>query len=203
MILLINSEVANIGSWENILKDKKEEYILSNDSDLNLNKITKIIFPGIGNFSKVIENLKKFNLKDKLIFLLKKDIQYLGVCVGMQILFNNSAEENGVKGLGVLEGECLKITSSKISKPHNGWNNIMISKKSVLFDQFDLKSDLYFNHSYYCSPKNKNIVTSFLEDDNEIITSVQNGNIFGVQFHPEKSHEGGIKLIKNFLSLQC
>ena len=202
MILLINSEVANIGSWENILKDKKEEYILSNDSDLNLNKITKIIFPGIGNFSKVIENLKKFNLKDKLIFLLKKDIPYLGVCVGMQILFNNSAEENGVKGLGVLEGECLKITSSKISKPHNGWNNIMISKKSVLFDQFDLKSDLYFNHSYYCSPKNKNIVTSFLEDDNEIITSVQNGNIFGVQFHPEKSQQIGNIVINNFLKIK-
>ena len=202
MILLINSEVANIGSWENILKDKKEEYILSNDSDLNLNKITKIIFPGIGNFSKVIENLKKFNLKDKLIFLLKKDIPYLGVCVGMQILFNNSAEENGVKGLGVLEGECLKITSSKISKPHNGWNNIMISKKSVLFDQFDLKSDLYFNHSYYCSPKNKNIVTSFLEDDNEIITSVQNGNIFGVQFHHEKSQQIGNIVINNFLKIK-
>ena len=202
MILLINSEVANIGSWENILKDKKEEYILSNDSDLNLNKITKIIFPGIGNFSKVIENLKKFNLKDKLIFLLKKDIPYLGVCVGMQILFNNSAEENGVKGLGVLEGECLEITSGKITKPHNGWNNIMISKKSDLFDQFDLKSDLYFNHSYYCSPKNKNIVTSFLKDDNEIITSVQNGNIFGVQFHPEKSQQIGNIVIDNFLKIK-
>ena len=120
----------------------------------------------------------------------------------MQILFNNSAEENGVKGLGVLEGECLKITSSKISKPHNGWNNIMISKKSVLFDQFDLKSDLYFNHSYYCSPKNKNIVTSFLEDDNEIITSVQNGNIFGVQFHPEKSQQIGNIVINNFLKIK-
>ncbi len=201
MILLVNSEVANIGSWENILKEKNINYILSSNTNVNLDKITKIIFPGVGNFAKVIRNLDKLNFKSKLIHLLKKNIPYLGVCVGMQILFNGSAEEQEVNGLGILDGECLQIKSNKIIKPHNGWNNIKCPKKSILFNQFDLHSDLYFNHSYYCSPRNKNSITSYLEDDYNIITSIQDKNIYGVQFHPEKSQLAGKIIIDNFLNI--
>jgi glutamine amidotransferase len=201
VILLVNSEVANIGSWENILKEKNINYVLSNSVNLNLDKITKIIFPGVGNFAKVIRNLEKLNFKSKLIYLLNKNIPYLGICVGMQILFNESEEEKGVKGLGILDGECLQIKSNKITKPHNGWNNIKYSKKSILFNQFDLHSDLYFNHSYYCSPIDKNFITSYLEDDYNIITSVQEKNVYGVQFHPEKSQKAGNIIINNFLNI--
>ena len=114
MILLVNSEVANIGSWENILKEKNINYVLSSSANINLDKITKIIFPGVGNFAKVVKNLEKLNFKNKLVYLLNKNIPYLGVCVGMQILFNESEEEEGVKGLGILGGECLKIKSKHI-----------------------------------------------------------------------------------------
>ncbi len=202
MILLVNTEVANIGYWEKILKEKKKDYILSNSIQLDTNKISKIIFPGIGNFNKVINNLEKFKIKDKLIFLIKKNIPYLGVCVGMQILFDRSEEDKNSKGLGILEGECLEIKSKKITKPHNGWNNIKYNEKSILFNDFDLKSDLYFNHSYYCIPKNKSLITSSLEDDNEIVSSIENKNIFGVQFHPEKSQNAGMIIINNFLNLK-
>ena len=202
MILLINTEVANIGYWEKILKEKKKDYVLSNNLELDLNKISKIIFPGIGNFIKVINNLEKLKIKQKLFFLLKKNIPYLGICVGMQILFNKSEEGKNSKGLGILEGECLEIKSDKITKPHNGWNNIKYKEKSLLFNDFDLQSDLYFNHSYYCSPKNKNFITSSLEDDNKIVSSIQNGNIFGVQFHPEKSQNAGMIIINNFLNIK-
>lgn len=201
MILLVNSEVANIGSWENILREKQIKYILSSDYRINLDEVTKIIFPGIGNFAKVMKNLENFNFKSKLIHLLKNNIPYLGICVGMQILLNESEEEKGVEGLGIIEGKCLKIKSEKITKPHNGWNNIKIDKKSALFEYFDLKSDLYFNHSYYCHPYNKEFITSYLNDDNEIITSIQNQNIYGVQFHPEKSQIAGNIIINNFLNL--
>ena len=201
MILLVNSEVANIGSWENILREKQIKYILSSDYRINLDEVTKIIFPGIGNFAKVMKNLENFNFKSKLIHLLKNNIPYLGICVGMQILLNESEGEKGVEGLGIIDGKCLKIKSKKITKPHNGWNNIKIDKKSALFEYFDLKSDLYFNHSYYCHPYNKEFITSYLNDDNEIITSIQNQNIYGVQFHPEKSQIAGNIIINNFLNL--
>tara|TARA_B100001057_G_C22599333_1_gene852120 strand:- start:279 stop:887 length:609 start_codon:yes stop_codon:yes gene_type:complete len=202
VILLINSEVANIGSWENVLKEKRVEYILSNNPDLDLDKITKIIFPGIGNFSKVMINLERLNLKKKLLFLLKNNVPYLGVCVGMQILFNKSDEDDEISGLGIFDGKCLKIESKKIIKPHNGWNNIRFLKNSNLFNKLEKESDLYFNHSYYCSPKDKKIVTSCLEDDNDIITSIEDKNIYGVQFHPEKSQSAGGLIINNFINLK-
>lgn len=201
MILLINSEVANIGSWENILREKKIEYLLSNDPSVNLDKVTKVIFPGIGNFSQVMLNLERLDLKNKLIYLIKKDKPYLGICVGMQVLFDKSEEEEGSCGLKVFEGKCLEIQANTVPKPHNGWNNIVLCNHSNLFREFDFKSDLYFNHSYYCCPNNKDIITSFLEDDNRIITSVQKKNIYGVQFHPEKSQIAGNLIINNFLNL--
>ena len=114
MILLVNSEVANIGSWENILREKQIQYILSSDHRINLDKVTKIIFPGIGNFAKVMKNLENFNFKSKLKNLLKNNIPYLGICVGMQILLNESEEEKGVEGLGIIDGKCLKIKSKKL-----------------------------------------------------------------------------------------
>ena len=202
MIGVLDYGSGNVNAFLNVYK-KLSFDVISVSSIKEMRQCSRLILPGVGAFDWVMKKIIKSGLASHLDdFVLVKQKPILGVCVGMQILFNNSAEENGVKGLGVLEGECLEITSGKITKPHNGWNNIMISKKSVLFDQFDLKSDLYFNHSYYCSPKNKNIVTSFLKDDNEIITSVQNGNIFGVQFHPEKSQQIGNIVINNFLKIK-
>lgn len=201
MILLVNSEVANIGCWENILRKKKIKYFLSSDYEIDLDQVQKIIFPGIGNFAKVMKNLEKYDFKKKLTYLLKKNTPYLGVCVGMQILLDESEEEKGVKGLGIIKGICLKIKSNKITKPHNGWNNIKFTQNSALFDKFEVASDLYFNHSYYCYPNKKEIITSCLEDDDKIVTSIQNKNIYGVQFHPEKSQIAGNIIINNFLNL--
>lgn len=201
MILLVNSEVANIGCWEKLLLEKKKDFILSNNENLEINKISKIIFPGIGNFKKVISNLEKLNIKNKLLYLLKKNIPYLGVCVGMQILFNESEEEENCQGLELLEGKCLEIKSNKIIKPHNGWNNIKFEKENLIFKDFNSQSDLYFNHGYFCCPKDKSLITSCLEDDHNIVCSIQKDNIFGVQFHPEKSQKAGLKIINNFLEL--
>ena len=201
-ILLINSDVANIGSWIKILRDNNCAFILSNDAENSLDTIKKIIFPGVGNFGKVIDNIKKKKLDKVIISLLKnKNIKYLGVCVGMQILFDFSEESNS-NGLGLINGRVKKLNFDDLPSMHNGWNNInIINQDSKIVENLNKDKDFYFNHSYYCEVKKKENIVSSLKGNNKISTIVQKENIFGVQFHPEKSHAEGINLIKNFLTI--
>ena len=201
-ILLINSDVANIGSWIKILRDNNCAFILSNDAENSLDTIKKIIFPGVGNFGKVIDNIKKKKLDKVIISLLKKkNIKYLGVCVGMQILFDFSEESNS-NGLGLINGRVKKLNFDDLPSMHNGWNNInIINQDSKIVENLNKDKDFYFNHSYYCEVKKKENIVSSLRGNNKISTIVQKENIFGVQFHPEKSHAEGINLIKNFLTI--
>ena len=202
MILLVNSATSNVGSWINILKNLDQKYVLSDNQYWNENEIKKIIFPGIGNFYKVSNDILKKNLREKLIYLINNNISYLGICIGMQILFENSDEDKGSfknQGLGLLKGKVCKINEKNFLIPHNGWNNIYIKKKNSLFSSIQSGNDFYFNHSYYCKCHDENDVTSFLQDNPEITTSIQKRNIYGVQFHPEKSLKIGFQLIKNFL----
>lgn len=200
-ILLINSEVSNIGSWKKILNDNKLEFVLSSNKNLDKEKIKKIIFPGVGNFGKVIDNIKK-NKLDHLLseLLLNEKIKYLGVCVGMQILFENS-EESNIKGLGIIKGSVKKLNFKNLTSTHNGWNNIsIINQNSKIINNIDQKKDFYFNHSYFCDVENKANIISTLKGNKRISTIIEQKNIYGTQFHPEKSHTEGLKLIKNFLS---
>ena len=199
-ILLINSEVSNIGSWKKILHDNNYNFVLSNELDSNLDTIKKIIFPGVGNFGKVIDNIKKRKLDKIISTLLKnKNIKYLGICVGMQILFDYSEESNSA-GLGLINGKVKKLDFRDLPHTHNGWNNInIVNKDSNIIKDIDQNKDFYFNHSYYCEVKKKENIVSTLKSNDKISTIVQKENIFGVQFHPEKSHGEGLSLIKNFL----
>jgi len=201
-ILLINSEVSNIGSWKKILNDNKLKFVLSNEESLDVGSIKKIIFPGVGNFGKVINNIKKNKLNKLLPDLLSNEkIKYLGVCVGMQILFENS-EESNVKGLGIIKGSVKKLNFKDLTSTHNGWNNIsIVNKNSKIINNIDQNKDFYFNHSYFCEVKNEENIISTLKGNKKISTIVQQKNIYGVQFHPEKSHTEGLNLIKNFLSI--
>ena len=200
-ILLINSEVSNIGSWKRILHENNFDFMLSNELNINFNAVKKIIFPGVGNFGKVINNVKRSNLNKIIPDLLKnKDIKYLGVCVGMQILLDYS-EECESEGLGLISGNVKKLNFKDFPSTHNGWNNIsIINNNSKIIKKIDQNKDFYFNHSYFCKVKNRNNIVSTLKNNDEISTIIQKENIYGVQFHPEKSHEAGIDLIKNFLS---
>ena len=208
MILLIKSETANLGAWINILKKLELKFVLSDQKNWDVGSINGIIFPGIGNFNKVAENIKRFNLDKKILFLVKKNIPYLGICVGMQILFKESEESEKsnyhkpLKGLNLIKGKVLKISEKNIVCPHNGWNNIQI-KKNLLFQDIKDNSDFYFNHSYYCYCENKKIITSTLKDNQNIVSSINQKNIFAIQFHPEKSMGVGLKLIENFVKKIC
>ena len=200
-ILLINSEVSNIGSWKRILHENNFDFMLSNELNINFNAVKKIIFPGVGNFGKVINNVKRSNLNKIIPDLLKnKDIKYLGVCVGMQILLDYS-EECESEGLGLISGNVKKLNFKDFPSTHNGWNNIsIINNNFKIIKKIDQNKDFYFNHSYFCKVKNRKNIVSTLKNNDEISTIIQKENIYGVQFHPEKSHEAGIDLIKNFLS---
>jgi glutamine amidotransferase len=203
MILLINSGVANIGSWLRIIKSNKLNYIVSDDIKKNkIEKIKKIIFPGVGNFGKVMHNIKLKSI-DKLItnLLKNEDIKYLGICVGMQILFAKS-EEDKTSGLNLIEGEVKEIKFKNLPRTHNGWNNIKLNfHENEITKKFNEKNDLYFNHSYYCRVENNENQIASLEGFPKIATIVNKKNIYGLQFHPEKSHDAGKKIIENFLSL--
>ncbi len=205
MILLINSETSNLGAWISILNKLNEKFVLSDSKNWKPENIKKIIFPGIGNFEEVIKNISKNKLREKIIYMIQNKIPYLGVCVGMQALFANSEESNNktTTGLDLIRGKVLKIYDKNIILPHNGWNDIKITKKKGIFKDIKTGTDFYFNHSYYCKCDSEINITSILKDHKEIISSVEQDNIFGVQFHPEKSMASGVKIIKNFIEMKC
>ena len=136
---------------------------------------------------------------------MQNKIPYLGVCVGMQILFKKSKESknNKYNGLNLIKGEVLKISDKKIILPHNGWNDIKVLKKNTIFKSIRSGTDFYFNHSYYCKCENESNTTSVLKDHLKITSSIEQGFIFGVQFHPEKSQKAGQLLLNNFLNTRC
>lgn len=205
MLLLINSGVSNLGAWISILNKLNQKFVLSESRDWNIQDISKVIFPGIGHFDEVVQNISKNNLNKKIIQLIKNKIPYLGICVGMQVLFKKSEESSSdnQEGLGLIDGQVLQISDKKIILPHNGWNDIEILTKSPLFKKINSGTDFYFNHSYYCKCENKLDITSVLKDHSKIICSVEKDFIFGVQFHPEKSMGPGLQIIKNFIDIKC
>jgi glutamine amidotransferase len=205
MLLLINSGTSNLGAWISILNKLNEKFILSETLNWDIRDITKIIFPGIGHFDEVVQNISKNNLNKKIIQLVENKIPYLGICVGMQILFKKSEEtkNDSQKGLGLIEGVVSKISDKKIILPHNGWNDIEVLTKNRLFKKINSGTDFYFNHTYYCNCQNKSDITTVLKDHPKITSSIEKDFIFGVQFHPEKSMGSGLQIIKNFIDIKC
>tara|TARA_B100001564_G_C20638379_1_gene670826 strand:+ start:1246 stop:1851 length:606 start_codon:yes stop_codon:yes gene_type:complete len=200
MISILDTKVCNLSSWFGILNRLNQKFKVLDANNFDINKISKLIFPGVGNFENISKYIYDNKIDKKIHKLILNNVPYLGVCAGMQILLNKSDEALNSKGLGIIQGKVRKINSKKISCPHNGWNNNKGNKKSNLFLNIRNNEDFYFNHSYFCDVDDKKIITRTLSDDEKIITSFEKKNIFGVQFHPEKSHETGVKLLKNFIS---
>jgi len=165
----------------------------------------KIILPGQGSFKNCIESLKKINgLKDTLNeFAVIKKKPLFGICVGMQMFADVGYEEVETKGLGWIAGKVSKIDNQdgKYKLPHIGWNQLNIIKKSKIFSNIKNNSHLYFVHSYEFIPEDKNVITATTEYSSDIVCSVEKENIFGTQFHPEKSDQEGLKIIENFINL--
>ena len=198
-INVIKSGVGNIGSIISVINDLEYSVnIVDNPEKFNLNK--KIILPGVGSFDSFIKSMNKNNLFYKIKDLvINHNYSILGICVGMQALFESS-EEGNETGLGFFNYKCKKFDSNIKKVPHIGWNKIKITKDNKLFS--NIKKDyFYFAHSFYVKEIDESFVMSTTKYTCEFVSSISFRNIYGVQFHPEKSFNQGQKVIKNFIDI--
>ena len=192
-----------INSFKEVAKDKVNIEVTS-----NLNKIKssdKVVLPGQGSFKSCIDALKTINgLVDTLNeFAINNKKPLLGICVGLQMFADIGYEESETKGLGWIAGKVSKINNQegKYKLPHIGWNEIKVVKSSKIFKGIENKAHMYFVHSYEFIPKDKNVISATTNYSSKIVCSVEKENIFGTQFHPEKSDKIGLKIIDNFINL--
>ena len=204
MITLINYGSGNIHAIANIYKRLNMPYIITHDIQ-ELKSAQKLILPGVGDFDetmKCLNNLGIKNLLDELV--LEKNIPILGVCVGMQIL-GNSSEEGKSEGFGWIKGQIKKLDITKlISKPHlphMGWNVMTPKRETTLFDNMVLDNGFYFLHSYYFDCDNEADILATTYYGEQFASAINHENVYGFQFHPEKSHHIGIELFRNFANL--
>ena len=199
MITVIDYGMGNLGSVINMLKKIGVASKINSDLE-EIKTATKLLLPGVGSFDKAMQRINDSGIKEGLDYkALKEDTPVLGICLGMQLL-TNSSEEGIERGLGYINASTKKFTfqDNKMKVPHMGWNLVEKSTSSLLTTNFDEESRFYFVHSYYVEvekQENSILKTTYgLEFD----SAIQHKNIYGAQFHPEKSHKFGMKLLKNF-----
>jgi glutamine amidotransferase len=159
----------------------------------------KLILPGVGAFGDCMANLERAGVIPVIKEYIQADKPFLGICLGMQVLFEESEEAPGIKGLGVFPGKVIRIPTS-LKVPHMGWNRLSLKAVSPLLSGSEGQY-MYFVHSFCCQPRDRSVITSACEYGTEIVASVGRGNISGVQFHPEKSSEAGIAILERFVNL--
>lgn len=203
MITIINYGMGNLGSVQNMLKRIGVKSIIS--SDINeIEKAEKILLPGVGAFDAAISKIDELNLRPVLTFMAKeKKVPFLGICLGMQLL-TESSEEGVLKGLNFVPAKTIKFKfpeNSDLKIPHMGWNLVTKNTESVLTKNFTDEFRFYFVHSYHVkcdNPINSILTTNY---GYEFDSAIQNENVFGAQFHPEKSHKYGMQLLSNFANI--
>ena len=206
-VTIVDYSSGNISSVINSFNEvAQNKATIEVTSDLNKIKSSdKIVLPGQGSFKSCVDALKKINgLTDTLNeFAINDKKPVLGICVGLQMFADVGYEETETKGLGWISGKVSKIDNQngKFKLPHIGWNEIEIIKESKIFKNIDNKSHMYFVHSYEFIPSDKNVISSTIDYASNIVCSVEKENIFGTQFHPEKSDKIGLRIIENFITL--
>lgn len=158
----------------------------------------RLVLPGVGAFGKAIQNLEEAGLREALLEFLRTKRPFLGICLGLQLLFENSAEDEGCTGLGILRGS-VKRFNADLKVPHMGWNTVKRTRDSVIFKNVPDESYMYFVHSYYVDPEDEYVKASRTEYGVTFTSAVQKGNMIGVQFHPEKSQDLGLAILTNFV----
>ena len=201
MTAIIDYDAGNIKSVEKALLALGEEAIITRDLKVLL-EADHVILPGVGSFGDAMDKLCHYGLVETIKQIVQKGTPFLGICLGLQLLFEESVESKGVKGLGLLKGKILRIPDGPGLKiPHIGWNSLKFPHKGRLFLGLPEESYVYFVHSYYLKAAEEEIVTATTEYGTLIHASVEKNNIFGCQFHPEKSSEVGLTILKNFIAL--
>lgn len=201
MIVIIDYDAGNIKSVEKALQKLGADVVITKDANTILNA-DKVILPGVGAFGDAMSNLKKYNLVSVIKQVIEKGIPFLGICLGLQLLFDRSDETPGVEGLGILKGEVLRIPENgELKIPHMGWNSLHLQNDGRLFQGLSEEAYVYFVHSYYLKAEEPEIVKATAEYGVTIHASVEKGNVFACQFHPEKSSDVGLKILKNFVEI--
>lgn len=201
MIAIIDYDAGNIRSVENAFNYLGQETIVTRDKDILLNA-DKVVLPGVGSFGDAMDKLNKYGLVSIINDVCDKKTPFLGICLGLQLLFKSSDETKGVSGLGILDGEIVRIPDAPgLKVPHIGWNSLDIVPDGKLFKDIADQSYVYFVHSYYLKAKDEAIVKASTEYGCHIHASVEKDNVFACQFHPEKSGDVGLKILSNFANL--
>ncbi|MDO4623418.1 MAG: imidazole glycerol phosphate synthase subunit HisH [Eubacteriales bacterium] len=201
MIAIIDYDAGNIKSVEKALLLLREEVTVTRDPAV-LWAADRVILPGVGHFGDCMEKLNQFGLVSVIREIAASGKPFLGICLGLQLLFERSDEAPGVEGLGILKGEVVRIPERDGLKiPHMGWNSLHLSGDGRLFNGISEGAYVYFVHSFYLKAEDPAIVKATAEYGVTIHASVEKGNIFAAQFHPEKSSDIGLKILKNFASI--
>lgn len=202
MTAIIDYDAGNIKSVEKALLFLGEQVCVTREREKILSA-DRVILPGVGSFGKAMERIRSYGMEDVIKEIVSRGTPFLGICLGLQLLFERSEECEGVAGLGILRGEIIRIPEKEGGKvPQIGWNSLRYPRKGRLFEGVAEESYVYFVHSYYLKAGEENIVTATAEYNTLIHASVEKGNVFACQFHPEKSSETGLKILRNFIEIQ-
>jgi imidazole glycerol-phosphate synthase subunit HisH len=199
-ITIIDYGMGNVHSVCNALTYLGFDSVVTSDAD-KIEASDILIFPGVGAFGQGMEELKKRNLIESIKEYIASGKPFLGICLGMQLLFEESTEHGNFKGLGILKGKVVEFDKKQgLKVPHMGWNSLKTKQDNSIFEGIEDNSYFYFVHSYYVLPKQKNIIAGITEYGTDFCSMIIKDNIYAMQFHPEKSQKIGLKLLNNFLS---
>ncbi|EET62522.1 imidazole glycerol phosphate synthase, glutamine amidotransferase subunit [Marvinbryantia formatexigens DSM 14469] len=198
VIAIIDYDAGNLKSVYKALQFLENEACVTRDAQEIL-RADKVILPGVGSFGDAMQKLREYDLVPVIREVVEQKKPFLGICLGLQLLFERSEESPGVEGLGILPGEILRIPEKEgLKVPHIGWNSLRFDHPGRLFAGMPPETYVYFVHSYYLKARDEDIVTASTEYGVHIHASVEKDNVFACQFHPEKSSRAGLQILKNF-----
>ncbi len=201
MIVIVDYGMGNLRSVQKAFERSGKKAIISSDPNVVL-QANKVVLPGVGAFHACVNNLTKSNLVEPIREAIQKKKPFLGICMGLQVLFEEGEEFGNHKGLGIIPGKVVRFKLPKKFKiPHMGWNRILRKKQVPLLGEVGENAFFYFVHSYHVLPQNSSIIATTTDYGREFVSSIELDNIFACQFHPEKSQTAGLKLIKAFAHL--
>ena len=203
MTTIIDYGAGNLHSVQNALKSLGEETVVTSDKELILSA-ERLILPGVGAFGDAMQKLEKSGLCEVIKEYAKSGKPFMGICLGLQLMFEESEETPGVKGLGIFSGKCVKIQKKDDLKiPHMGWNSLDVAKESKVLKDIGDEPYVYFVHSYYIQPEDESVVSAYTTYGEKIAVAAEKDNVFALQFHPEKSSAVGMRILKNFIETEA
>jgi imidazole glycerol-phosphate synthase subunit HisH len=202
MIAIIDYGMGNLYSVEKAFAKLGAAAIITSDPQV-IGTADRVVLPGVGAFGDCMRNLKQYGLVDVIRQVIAEGKPFLGICLGLQLLFAGSEEDPGVNGLGIFPGMVRKIKAPDLKIPHMGWNSLEIKKQSPLFDALPEKSYVYFVHSYHAVPDDPELIIAVTDYGGPVTAAIGRGNVQAVQFHPEKSSSTGMGILAGFKELKA